>query len=259
MAPFFLLDGVPCPDGRGALRLDDPALLLGMAVFETLRTYGGVPFRMDVHLARLGASARFCGIPWDAPREATVADEVRRAATALPGETKINVILTGGGHRIVKAEPLDRSRVGAPVRVATRPWAPSPWLPGRVKHTSRAGWTLAAQAAAVDEVLWEAPEGVWTEASRSNLFVVRDGLLLTPPDDGRILQGVTRDALIEAARDAGVRVDERPVLTGPCDEMYLCSTLKELAPVTELDGAPGPGAGPIGRAVHAAFQSRFQG
>ena len=69
-------------------------------------------------------------------------------AAAIPTESKLNVLLTAGGRRVVKAQDLDLSRSGAPVRVATRPWAPSPWLPGRVKHTSRLAWVLAARQAA---------------------------------------------------------------------------------------------------------------
>lgn len=247
------LDGVGCPDGRGSLRLDDLVLISGLGVFETLRTYGGVPFRLGTHLARLRASAAFCGL--DCPPE--VEPELIAAAEAIGVEAKLNVILTGSGHRIVRAEPLDLSRSGAPVRIATRPWSPSPWLPGRVKHTSRAGWILAARQAGVEEVLWLAPDGCWTEANRSNLFVVRDGVLLTPPDDGRILQGITRDCLLEAARAIGVPVEEVPVPAGPCEEMYLSSTLKELAPVEELDGYGVRGAGPIGAAVLGEFRRRF--
>jgi len=251
-----LLDGAPSPDGRGLIPLDDPALTLGMAVFETLRTYDRRPFGVDTHLERLAASARFCGVPWTDATVGALREELATVAAAIPGESKLNVLLTAGGRRIVRAEDLDLSRAGAPVRVVTRPWIPSPWLPGRVKHTSRMAWVLAARQAGVDEVLWVAPDGGWTEANRSNVFVVRGGALCTPPDDGRILQGVTRDAMLAAARAIGVPVREAPVPAGPCEELYLCSTLKELAPVVEIDGYPGPGAGKVGAAVLSAFRRR---
>lgn len=243
-----LVDGAP---DAGALA-SDPALWTGLAVFETLRTYGRRPFRVEAHLERLAESAAWMGLAM--PPRATLRAELDAVAARVSGESKLNVLLTAGGHRVVRAEPLDRSRVGAPVSVVTRPWAPPPWLPGRVKHTSRAAWTLAARGA--DEVLWEV-EGTWTEANRSNLFVVRDGRLLTPPDDGAILVGVTRACLLEAAEAAGLPVAEEPVPVGPCAEMYLASTLKELAPVVRVDGRPGPGGGPVGARLVAAFRALF--
>lgn len=87
------------------------------------------------------------------------------------------------------AEPLDLSRVGAPLRVVTRPGTPPPWLPGRVKHTSRAAWLLAASRAGVDEVVWVDPGGNWTEANRSNLFAVREGCCGRRPTIGRSSRG----------------------------------------------------------------------
>ncbi len=245
-----LVNGDPAPADLEAL-LTDPALGSGFAVFETVRTYRGVPFRLEVHLERLAASAAWCGFPFD-----DAAFRADLAALVLPVESKINLTLTAGGRRVVQVSPLDRSRVGAPLRVVSRPGVPPPWLPGRVKHTSRAGWLLAASRAGVDEVIWHDAEGHWTEANRSNVFVVRDGALWTAPDDGRILQGVTRDVLLEVARAEGMEVHEAPVRAGPTDELYLCSTLKELAPVVELDGAPLPGWGPVGRRLAAAFRRR---
>lgn len=246
-----LVDGTESPDGRIHLRHDDEALGAGLAVFETLRTYRRVPFRLDLHVERLRESAQWLGIV--AP-VAVVRDEIRRVVGRVEAESRVNVLLTAGGRRVVRAEPLDHARVGAPVRVASRRWQPDPWLPGWVKHTSRAGWVLAARTAQADEVLWIDASGAWTEATRSNLFVVRKGELFTPPDNGTILRGVTRAMILEAAHAAGIATHEDRVPVGPCDEMYLSSTLKELAPVGILDGAQGPGAGPIGRQVHEALR-----
>jgi len=255
MDPFVLFDGVACPDGTGPLPLDDLALVNGIAVFEVLRTYRRAPFKLDVHLRRLAFSASWCDIAW----HAEVGDEIIAAAAAIAEESQVSVFFTASGHRIVRSRPLDLSRVGTPIRLATRDFAAPEWLPGRVKHTSRAAWVMAARKAGVDEVLWRSPRGDWTECNRSNLFVVRGGVLCTPADDGRILQGVTRDTMIEVARDLGLDVREERVDPGPCDEMYVCSTLKELAPVAELDGAVGPGGGPVGTRLLEEFRRRYDG
>ncbi|GDX78986.1 hypothetical protein LBMAG42_07970 [Deltaproteobacteria bacterium] len=247
-----LLDGAPCDQ----LPVDDPAIGNGMAVFEALRTYERRPFRPLAHLERLRASAVWFGFA--CADDAVFLNEIEQVVALEPDECSVLVTLTGGGRRLVRSRALDLSRVGAPLRVATLAFEAPPWLPGWVKHTNRAGWVLAAAKAGVDEVLFVGSDGTWTEANRSNVFAVRDGVLLTPPENGRILRGVTRGALIEAAREAGVPVREAPLFPGPVDELYLASTLKELAPVVELNGAAAPGRGPVGERILATFRHRIR-
>ncbi len=243
---MVIIDGEP----RESLPVDDLALAAGYAVFETMRTYGRQAFRVDEHLDRLEDSARFCRVL--IPDRSALRAEIGRAIDAIPTESRVNVTLTGSGRRIVRSRVLDTTWVGREMRVVTRAWTPPPWLPGWVKHTSRLPWWLAAGEA--DEALWVAPEGVWTECTQSNVFVVRDGVLWTPPDDGRILRGVTRTAMIAAAGHVGIEVRAAPVHVGPTDEFWLASTLKELAPVVEIDGIRASGGGPVGEAVRAEFR-----
>lgn len=220
-------------------------------MFETLRTANGRVFRLDAHLDRLAGSATWMRWPWD--REATRRELLSLAAGA-DGDVKLNVLLTPT-QRLVSRTPLDAARAAAPVRCATTPALPLATLPGFVKHTSRAHWVLAVRAAAervgepVDEVIFVDADGSWLEANRSNVLAVRGGELYTSAVDGRVLEGVTRAAALEAAGGLGIRVHEGPLAPAGWDELYLCSTLKDLAPVTRLDGAPGPGAGPVGAAV----------
>lgn len=237
-------------DGERAtgLPLEDAAIWTGMGVFETVRTAQGHIVRLDEHMQRLDESARWMGWTWD--RRATAEELTSLGRPA--GDWKLNVLLTER-HRVVMAWPLDQTRVGAPVRCATVGWEPLPWLPGFVKHTSRMGWILAVRDAAVrlgeplDEVIWRDASGSWLEANRSNIVGVLDGAIWTPPLDGRILAGITRSRVVDAARALGVPVREAPLpATTPWDELYLCSTLKELAPVSRLDGRALPGDGPVG-------------
>jgi len=104
-------------------------------------------------------------------------------------------------------------------------------------------------------VFWVGRDGCFTEATRSNIFAAVEGVMVTPPADGRILDGVTRRALLDAGLAEGLAVAEAPLpLTAPMTELYATSTLKELAPVSDLDGAAAPGRGPLGDALCAAYR-----
>jgi branched-subunit amino acid aminotransferase/4-amino-4-deoxychorismate lyase len=135
-------------------------------------------------------------------------------------------------------------------------WEPTAWLDGRVKHGSRAVTEVARRKAGVDEVLWVGRDGCLTEGGRSSVFGVVDGVMITPPDDGRILPGITRQALLDAGREAGIPVTEGPLRAdAPFTELYASSTLKELAPIVELNGRPAPGGGPLGERLVQAFHA----
>ena len=89
-------------------------------------------------------------------------------------------------------------------------------------------------------------DGAVLEASRANLFAVRDGALLTPPLDGRILPGITRGRVIEAAESSGVAVREESLSREDllaADEVLLTGSVRGIEPVAALDGTPLAGAG----------------
>lgn len=228
---------------------DDPGLLLGLTVFETIRTYKKHPFRLAAHLDRLESSAKALRI--STPARATIEREI---AGAIAEDVRIRYTITAGDHRIVDVAPINRAKVGGPVSVARMNWQAPDFLPSVVKHGSRAAWIVAARELDVDEVLLTDPKGFILEANRSNVFAVIDGVVRTPPVDGRFLVGVTRGALLDAAERAGVPTDTSPLpVDSNFDELYLSSTLKELAPVVRLDGKPGPGGGPVGAELLKAF------
>ena len=107
----------------------------------------------------------------------------------------------------------------------------------------------------LDDVLWVC-DGHFLEATTGNVFGVHNGVLWTPPLDGRILPGITRGVLLELAHEAGIPVREAPLPVGaPLDELYLSSSLKILAPVVALDDKPAPGGGPVGQQLRGAFAS----
>jgi branched-subunit amino acid aminotransferase/4-amino-4-deoxychorismate lyase len=229
---------------------DDPGLLFGLTIFETLRTYDGVPFRLDAHLERLEASARVMN--FSLPDRRDLRAEVLNVCV---GNVSLRFTVTAGGKRILQRVPVKPGTACRPMRVAQMTWVNPVSLPGAVKHGCRAAWLLAAQSAEVDEVLLVDPDGQILEANRSNVFAVVDGIVVTPPLDGRQLAGVTRDSLLEAARRAQIPVEERSLaMDSRFQEFYLASTLKELSPVVEMNGLSILGSGPIGLALHQAFR-----
>jgi branched-subunit amino acid aminotransferase/4-amino-4-deoxychorismate lyase len=251
VARAVLVNGQPADGGWVRIDADDEGLLLGRSVFETLRTYGRVVFGIEPHLDRLAASAGAMGIR--VPDLDMVADEIIGAADAVSGEAVVRVTLTAGGVRIVRA--ADLPVVPSPFRCVTRHFVPPDWLDGTVKHSSRAFSRMAVLDAGVEEVLWVDGDGWLLEGTRSNIFVVQDGVFKTPPVDGRILAGVTRSALMDAAEEAGIPIELVAIrLDEACDEFYVSSTLKELTGVDQLNGEPAPSVGPIGTAVLASFR-----
>lgn len=241
----ILVNGRPCDSALAR----DPALLFGVGVFETLRTYGLQPFRLAAHLERLQRSALAVGIALDWVQ---VAEEIQ---SQLAHDVSIRYTLTAGGARILHRRPIDPGYVGQTRTVAPMDWIHAVGLPGTVKHTSRAPWLLTAHVLGVDEVLLCEPGGLILEANRSNVFAVVDGRLTTPPLDGNQLEGVTRAALLEAAAQAGIEVSEAPLPNwAPFEALYLSSTLKELAPVSAIGEERLPTNHPLGIQLHAAFR-----
>ena len=117
---------------------------------------------------------------------------------------------------------------------------------------------FAADNNAIETVMFR--DGYLTEASASNVLVVRDGTVIAPPKDNLILPGITYDATFQVAKAAGVPAEIRAVSHAEAmgaDEMWLSSSTKEVLAVTTVDDAPfGNGTpGPVFRRVWEAFQA----
>lgn len=244
-----ILDGRELPLDQAVIPVTDPGFAVGYAVFETLRSgEGGAVRRLDEHLGRLARSCRGAGIA--APGDAVLAEEINRLAGRLGVPARIRVTLTGGGHRVVTAEPLDRSRLHRPVRAARGPWRDEPFLGGAVKHTSRGPWQAAVRRAGVDEVLFVDGAARFTEGTSCAVLAVIRGSLWTAPHDGRILESTTCLEVLERAEALGIGVVRAgPSAVGGWDALYVASTTRDLAPVVELDGEALPGWDPVGRAL----------
>ena len=245
--------------GKPVLHADDEAFLRGRAAFETIRVYGGRPFRLDDHLERLAASAERLGLPQvdlvafrGIAREALDASGERDAVLRLyvtPGRE-------GGSYPTALAmvstlpHDLDERRARGlrmiSVQLGIEPGvrADAPWLLGGVKSTSYAvnmAVELEAQRRNADDAVFLANGRIVLEGPVTNVWWRRGRDLFTPALELGILAGVTRATLLESVAELGYRAHEGmyPVeeLAG-AEEAFTSSSIREVMPVVELDGAP---------------------
>jgi branched-chain amino acid aminotransferase len=141
-------------------------------------------------------------------------------------------------------------------------------LPARGKivggYVNMAFQKSEAELNGFDEALVLTPDGHASEASAANLFVVRDGVILTPPVSDDILEGITRKAMIQLAHDEGIPVEVRSIDRSElyvADEAFLCGTGVQVSPVVEVDHRKvGSGdVGPVARAIRARYFDAVRG
>jgi 4-amino-4-deoxychorismate lyase len=273
--------GVIDPD-EPVLHADDLALLRGQAAFETLRVYGGRPFRLDAHLARLAASAERIGLP-----EVVTDGLSELAADALAASGASDCVLrvywtggretTGEPSALVLVSPLPAdldARRARGIRLISLQLAldaalrtESPWLLAGVKSTSYA-INMAAETEArrrgADDAVFLSREGVVLEGPVTNVWWRIGQTLETPALELGILAGVTRAEVLQVAGRLGYGVEEGRydlARVAAADEAFTSSSVREIMPVVELDGRPvGSGSpGPASAAVQHAIRAAASG
>jgi branched-chain amino acid aminotransferase len=281
MSRIVSIDGALSPPGEAKVSVYDRGFLYGDSIFETVRTYGGEPFALAEHMARLERSAARVGIAM--PLSATdFGMEIRLAVRAARNpESYARAMLTRGSGPV----GLDPALAGAPLRVilveplvllptafyrdgiavvTVRTERAADAAQGGAKVGNYLASLLAlkeAKARGAQEALILDGAGRVVEGTTSNVFVVRGGEITTPPEQAGILLGITRAHLIEVAAELGrpLRLAELTVadLTS-ADEVFISSSLREVVPVVRVDDRPVAGGkpGPVTRALHAAFRAR---
>ena len=282
MTRIVSIDGTLRPPAEAMVSVYDRGFLYGDSVFETVRTYGGEPFALDEHLARLARSAERTFIPMPVP-PAAFAMEIRLAVRAARNpESYARAMLTRGSGPVgLDPAPSPARRCGSSLVEPLVPLPASVYREGVgvvTVRTQRAADAAAqgakvgnylasllalkqAKEAGAHEALVLDAAGRVVEGTTSNVFLVRDGAIVTPPVDAGILPGITRAHLLEIAAEIGhpVRFDAiTPEDALAASEVFLSSTLREVVPVVTVDGVPVGGGtpGPVTRALHAAFRTR---
>lgn len=240
-----------------------------------MRAYGGRIFRLNDHLDRLSASATFLGTRVPSDRRALARRLTDALARSKVKEAVVRVALMPGAHGAavpsIVVLPAIRPPAAAYRRgirlavVPTRKFSVGSITP-QAKYSARLGSVLAvmdAQLRGVDEALFLDATGSVTESTASNFGIIRRGEVITPPYWLGLLAGITRDVLFELAEELKLPIHEEPLTRHDlynADEAFLTSTLKEVMPVTEIDGRRiGTGRpGPLTRRLHRAFRRLVQ-
>jgi 4-amino-4-deoxychorismate lyase len=245
----------------------DLVLVRGEGVFETVRLYGGRPFRLDEHLARLANSAAAVEVDL---RDLPVRDvALRAAAGAAGGDAVLRIVCTkgeddGGQGRAVwaicseipdgleaeRARGLTVTLLGMAVDPLAR--AASPWLLPGIKSTSYAvnmATQRAARALGADDAIFTGLGGELLESPTSSVWLRTGSTLLTPSLELGILAGVTRAAVAELAPGLGYKLLEGVFTTDDlltADEVFLTSSVREVMPVVAVDPGDAGGKRPVG-------------
>ena len=227
------VDGEIMATDRATIPLRDDGLYRGDGVFEVIRLYDGEPFGLGEHLDRLERSAAAIELPVE--RAAIERELEALLASFGTEEAQLRILLTRGGRRILLTERLpDR---GSSVRLASVTYSPSVILTG-VKSLSYAAnmqATRIARETGAEEAVLVRPDGVVLEAPTSSIFwASSDGTLRTPAISTGILESITRAALVRSldVEEGEFALDE--LLAAP--EAFLASTVREVQPVSAIDG-----------------------
>jgi len=254
--------------GEPVVRADDDGLLRGRAAFETLRVYGGRPFRLEAHLDRLAASSESIGLP-PVERQGLEDLTVLVLGRAPEGDTVLRLVWTGGplgglptGLALLSDIPgwIEEVRLrGARAVSLLGVRAAVPWLLPGVKSTSYAV-NMAAEAEArrqgAEEAIFVDADDIVLEGTVTNIWWRTGKTLYTPSLELGILAGVTRATLLELAPSCGYAVEEdayalEDVLAA--DEAFTSSSVREVMPLVQIDGRS-LGRGPAADMLQGALR-----
>lgn len=276
------IDGVMYQAADARVSVFDRGFLYGDSAFEVMRTYARRPFRERDHLDRLERSCQRLLLPvTSGPAEWSAIVKRTIESSKLP-ECNVRVMITRG----VGPMGLDLSEARAPTvfcfALPLHPPAPEVYENGiavGLSHAARAtdgtravgaktsnylGSVLAlheVKRSGAQEAIIVGANGEIVEGATSNVFLVRDGELATPPIEAGILAGITRKTVLELAFELGIKVHEtqlHPHDLYRADEVFITSTVREVVPVVRVDDlvVAGGKPGPIAKRLLEAYRAQ---
>jgi branched-chain amino acid aminotransferase len=251
------LDGVIAPDAQ--ISVLDRGFLYGDSLYEVVRTLGGRPFALLEHLARLRQSAAYLyiNIPWS---DAQICTEVERTLEAAKNpESYVRIVVTRGAEEEISLFP--GAEIEPHLLIIVRPIPPNPTLSEKGLHLkllprlrvdrralSPAAKTgnylnnilalIEAKQAGADDALLLNNQGEVTEATTSNLWIFKKGMVYTPVAESGILQGITRQFLLDLLKEWQIAHKETTLRADDlwdAQEAFLSSSVRLMAPVKRID------------------------
>ncbi|MBS2024577.1 MAG: branched-chain amino acid transaminase [Deltaproteobacteria bacterium] len=284
------MDGKLVPWADAKVHVLTHSLHYGVAVFEGIRAYpqpdgSGAIFRLREHVKRLFESAHIClmEMPFTEEQVFTACREVLRANGMTEGYLRPIAYFSDGMMGVGAVNPVKLSiaawfwgaylgdeglKKGIKVKISSYTRMHMNSDPTRAKVTGHyLNSVLAkreANMAGYDEAILLDQQGYVGEATGENLFLVRHGVLYTPPVAGGILEGITRESILRIAKDKGIPVEERRFSRDylyVADEAFLCGTAAEITPVAEVDNRRigQGGMGPITAEIQGTFFRAVRG
>lgn len=262
MEEMVYLNGTLLPRSQARISPFDHGFLYGYGLYETMRAYSGRFFRLEQHLKRLARSAEMLGLAAELAKfdlekavyETIEANDLKNARVRL-------TVSVGEGDMI----PDPRTCTGPTVLVMAKALIPQPpevyqrgfkAIISRIRQNSQSPLSqiksvnnlnniLAkseARTAEVDDALFLNEQGFLAEASSSNIFIVSQGIFLTPSPESGALGGITRQVVLELAPSLGIVVREECTISVEAlleaDEAFLSNSIIEIMPLIEVDGQP---------------------
>ena len=258
----------------------DRGFLFADGLYEVTAAYQGRLFEPEAHIARLQRGLSELRIDCTLSADDWLGIMQRLAASSgIDGDLTVYLQVTRGaaagrGHAFPAGVTPSVFGMVSPQKRPPAAWRDQGvaaitipdirWGRCDLKTVALLGSVLAQQAATDAGVVdaLQLRDGLVTEGAATNIFVVKDGVIATPVNDTRILEGITRTVILRLAAEAGLRLEERDIpaaeLDG-ADEIWISSTTKEITPVTSLNGKPvGSGApGMLWRRMFGLFAERL--
>ncbi|MFG0327100.1 MAG: branched-chain-amino-acid transaminase [Phycisphaerales bacterium JB037] len=264
--PYIFVNGSMLPKNQASVSVFDHGLLYGDGIFEGIRVYRGKIFKCGQHMDRLWRCAERIKLQIPYSREEMVEIQRRCIETNEIVDGYIRLIVTRGVGTLglnpyacpragviciadqIRLYPQEMYEQGMKVVVAERPRIPIDCLDPRIKSLNYLN-NILAKMEALDQGLFEVimlnTEGFVSEGSGDNIFIIKDGKVITPPDTAGILQGITRRFVIEElCPKLGIPCEERLFRIEElleADEVFLTGSAAEIIAVTKVGERPSKG------------------